>query len=386
MKPLAVAGPRQGPRTGLPRPARRARTSVGDPGGCARLSSIWWATPSSSPSAARLSRRRRAARSPDDERAYCTSPCATPASASRRTSKSHLRGFRAGRQLHHAQIRRHRPGTGHRLAAGGADGRPHWVESELGRGSTFHFTVRLAAGRASIRPNRAGTPRSAACACWSWTTTPRTAASSTKCSSTGDAAHGGRRRRRGPGELRSGRSGEPFPGAGRVMMPGMDGFTLAERIAAAAGTGGAMLIMLSSGDSVGRRARCRELGFAAYLLKPIKQSELLDAIIRGPGRSTAAGRAPSRSSAARHHRHSAAAHPAGGRQPRQPELAVAAAGKRGHTAGIAGNGREALRALATQTLRPGSDGRADAGDGRPGSHRGDPRSERAPASTFRSSP
>ena len=38
-------------------------------------------------------------------------------------------------------------------------------------------------------------------------------------------------------------------------------------------------MMLSSADGAGELARCRELGIAVYLRKPVKQSELLDAIL-----------------------------------------------------------------------------------------------------------
>jgi CheY-like chemotaxis protein/HPt (histidine-containing phosphotransfer) domain-containing protein len=62
-------------------------------------------------------------------------------------------------------------------------------------------------------------------------------------------------------------------------MPEMDGFQLIEQIAAQAnGEKPAMILMLSSGDRPSDIRRSRELGVAEYLLKPIKQSELFDAI------------------------------------------------------------------------------------------------------------
>ena len=64
------------------------------------------------------------------------------------------------------------------------------------------------------------------------------------------------------------------------MMPGMDGFSLAERIQRRAGRWpGCEVMMLTSGGQPGDAARCRELGIAAYLTKPVKQAELLDAIL-----------------------------------------------------------------------------------------------------------
>ena len=64
-----------------------------------------------------------------------------------------------------------------------------------------------------------------------------------------------------------------------AVMPGMDGFAVARKIREDARLGGATIMMLSSGDQPGDAELCRALGVAAYLQKPIKQSELLDAIV-----------------------------------------------------------------------------------------------------------
>jgi signal transduction histidine kinase/CheY-like chemotaxis protein/HPt (histidine-containing phosphotransfer) domain-containing protein len=63
-----------------------------------------------------------------------------------------------------------------------------------------------------------------------------------------------------------------------AMMPGMDGFDVARRIKDDPRLGGATIMMLSSADNPGDAERCRALGVSAYLQKPIKQSELFDAI------------------------------------------------------------------------------------------------------------
>src|SRR5206468_2688506 len=62
-------------------------------------------------------------------------------------------------------------------------------------------------------------------------------------------------------------------------MPGMDGFTLATRIKESPELAGATVMMLTSDHQPGDMVRCRELGVAAFLLKPIKQSELLNVIV-----------------------------------------------------------------------------------------------------------
>jgi signal transduction histidine kinase/DNA-binding response OmpR family regulator len=68
-----------------------------------------------------------------------------------------------------------------------------------------------------------------------------------------------------------------------VNMPDMDGFMLAEAVKNDPELGSTVIMMLTSGDRPGDVARCEELGAAAYLMKPIKQSELFDAIVAAMG-------------------------------------------------------------------------------------------------------
>ena len=68
------------------------------------------------------------------------------------------------------------------------------------------------------------------------------------------------------------------------QMPEMDGFTLAERIRKNRRLSGVKLIMLTSAGRLGDTARGR-LGFAGFLTKPVKQSELFDAIVTAIGAS-----------------------------------------------------------------------------------------------------
>ncbi len=64
-----------------------------------------------------------------------------------------------------------------------------------------------------------------------------------------------------------------------VNMPDVDGFTLAGRIRRDPGLAETVIIMLTSGDRSSDRQQCEELGIAAHLIKPVKQSELFDAIV-----------------------------------------------------------------------------------------------------------
>jgi CheY-like chemotaxis protein len=65
------------------------------------------------------------------------------------------------------------------------------------------------------------------------------------------------------------------------MMPEMDGFMLIREVKQRPEIAQATLVMLSSAIDSRSRALARELGLAAYLLKPVKQSELLDCILSG---------------------------------------------------------------------------------------------------------
>ncbi len=64
-----------------------------------------------------------------------------------------------------------------------------------------------------------------------------------------------------------------------AMMPEMDGFALAEHIKNDPALSHPTVIMLSSATQTGDAIKCRDLGLAGYLAKPVQQTELLKAII-----------------------------------------------------------------------------------------------------------
>jgi len=68
---------------------------------------------------------------------------------------------------------------------------------------------------------------------------------------------------------------------------------VAERIKKNDRIAAATIMMFTSGGKRGDAARCRELGIAAYLTKPIRQAELLDAIRLALGKKPESGEAPS---------------------------------------------------------------------------------------------
>jgi signal transduction histidine kinase/DNA-binding response OmpR family regulator len=133
-----------------------------------------------------------------------------------------------------------------------------------------------------------------------------------------------------------------------LLMPGMDGFNLIEQIRLRPELSTTTIMMLTSAGNRGDGARCQELGLAAYLMKPIRQSELREAIARVLGAREQGGPIPLLT------RHSL--HDARGRGPVlrvllaednqvNQRLATRLLEKRGHRVSIAANGREALEAL-----------------------------------------
>jgi two-component system, sensor histidine kinase and response regulator len=76
-------------------------------------------------------------------------------------------------------------------------------------------------------------------------------------------------------------AGLPFP---LVLldgqMPEIDGFTLAQQIQDHPELVRTAIMMLTSADHIGDATLCRKLGISAYLVKPVRQSELLNLICR----------------------------------------------------------------------------------------------------------
>jgi CheY-like chemotaxis protein len=139
-------------------------------------------------------------------------------------------------------------------------------------------------------------------------------------------------------------AGTPFPLViTDVHMPNMDGFTLVERINNDSALAGASIIMLTSARQPGQAERCRQLGVKGYLTKPIKQSELVSAIALAM--SNPADRKPANGTPL----HAAALHSEQRLRVLIAEdnrinqvLARRLLEQHGHTVVVAGNGREAL--------------------------------------------
>ncbi|MGH7787866.1 MAG: response regulator [Candidatus Binatia bacterium] len=161
-----------------------------------------------------------------------------------------------------------------------------WLESEPGRGSTFHFTARFGVGQASAAPGPPVRPmhlrglrvlvvddngtnrRILQDILTYWHMQPTVVAD-------GRAALAA---------LAEAAPGAPFDLVLLdAMMPEVDGFAVAEQIRSALQTARLPVLMLTSSGQLGEIARSRALGIDGYLIKPIKQSDLLDAILSALG-------------------------------------------------------------------------------------------------------
>ena len=67
-------------------------------------------------------------------------------------------------------------------------------------------------------------------------------------------------------------------------MPKTNGFTLAQQITETPAIAGATLMMLTSSDQKEERDRCQQMGLSGFMLKPIRPSELLTALLKARGR------------------------------------------------------------------------------------------------------
>jgi PAS domain S-box-containing protein len=232
-----------------------------------------------------------------------------------------------------------------------------WVESELGKGSVFHFTARLGTPEKMIPVE---------------TITPAGILRGVRVLVADD--NGTSRRilqemlKRwdmnstsvGEGEAAlialtaAFEAGDPY---GLILadmhMPNMDGFELIKRIREKPELSAAIIMVLTSAGHREDAARCRDLGVAAYLLKPLRQSELHGAIVKAIGGGRQEGVQPliTRYSLGDAMDPMAALHVliAEDNVVNQ-RLVTRLLEKRGHRVTVTANGREAVEALANQSF------------------------------------
>ena len=225
-----------------------------------------------------------------------------------------------------------------------------WVESETGRGSAFHFTAMLVQAE---RPD-------------SWRkTVPTTGLAGVRALLVDDNATNRLylgdvlkswdlqidRAAGAEDALKMMRQARSDGNAFRIIltdseMPGVDGFMLAERMKEDQDLEAPVVMMLSSSGQRGDAARCRELGIGAYLTKPVRESELRDAMVRVLGMD---GQKPSDSTLVTRHSLRETRRPLqillAEDNPVNTLLTVRLLEKRGHTVCPVDNGHEALAAI-----------------------------------------
>ncbi len=161
-----------------------------------------------------------------------------------------------------------------------------WVESEPGLGSTFHFTACFGVDKepasATAPIDLAGLPVLVVDdnatnrlvlqeMLRSWQMKPTCVAN---CSAAMESLTCAADR------------GSPFPLVVLdAHMPGNDGFYLAAEIQQNPKLTGVVIMMLTSSDQPEEITRCRQLGVAAYLVKPVKRDELLKSMTLAMNRS-----------------------------------------------------------------------------------------------------
>jgi signal transduction histidine kinase/CheY-like chemotaxis protein len=159
-----------------------------------------------------------------------------------------------------------------------------WVESEVGKGSTFHFVISLAvqqtlSTRASSLQSTQLRDLHVLIVDDNFTNRRVLHGMLSRWGMSPTAVDGGRAALQAIEVAQN--AGHPFP---LILldgqMPEMDGFALAEQIQKNAQLMNATIMLLTSAGHLGDAARCRELGISAYLVKPIRQGELLDAICK----------------------------------------------------------------------------------------------------------
>ena len=155
-----------------------------------------------------------------------------------------------------------------------------WAESDLGKGSTFHFTARLGISDAPPKAPVKRIVQGSRVLIVDDNATNRLILDEmltnwgikTTCVEGVDQAIDSLRQAR--------EADQSFDLVlSDVHMPEKDGFALAAEIRKDEKLAGAVIMMLTSGDRSEDVQQCREFGVSAYIRKPIKQSELFDSIV-----------------------------------------------------------------------------------------------------------
>ena len=233
-----------------------------------------------------------------------------------------------------------------------------WIESAAGKGSTFHFLARFGMattqnlGNALANPDRLCGVR--ALVVDDNTTNRRILIDTlTHWKMNASEAASGPEALAKIEESRS--ASRPFQlMILDVNMPDMDGFELASRIQAGNNLAGAKIIMLTSAGRTGDFARCKEMGIHKYLTKPVKQSDLLQTLVKAREQKDEASRgekltAPSTTTADPHSERIPLCVLLAEDNLVNQKLAVRILEKAGHNVVVADNGLETVYAFKKKT-------------------------------------
>lgn len=225
------------------------------------------------------------------------------------------------------------------------------LESEVGKGTTFYFTVRLTVGTPveQAKQTRIAGLRGMPVLVVDDNATSRTILGKTlnNWRMKPVLACGGLSAMESL--QRACEAARPFP---LVIidsqMPKMDGFALLEQIRQDAGMAGSIIMMLPSSGQAGDATSCYAMGASACLFKPITETELLDAIARvldmGSPTPQEARAIPQRSLAAERRARVLVVED----NPVNQHVALRVVEKQGYSPRAVGNGREALALLAKE--------------------------------------
>ena len=230
-----------------------------------------------------------------------------------------------------------------------------WMENAIGNGARFHFTARLKNRGAAIAIASVASPellRSVKVLIVDDNRTNRRMLEEIlkRWEMKAGSAEGGEQALAELSEAE--RIGAPYSLILMDMhMPGMDGFTLIERIGQRPELHAPTIMMLTSAGHRGDVERCRALGIAAYLLKPIRQAELRESIARILGaRNQTPATAPATSLPSPRSPKTVLRILIAEDNPVNQRLVMRMLEKRGHRVVLADNGEEALAALAKDTF------------------------------------
>jgi two-component system, sensor histidine kinase and response regulator len=224
-----------------------------------------------------------------------------------------------------------------------------WLESELGRGSTFHFTVQFGVAKGQPEPQETSDP-GILVNCSALVVDDN---KTNRIILVEMLSRWGVRVESAEGAVAALATLERSCKEGRkfnliitdMQMPHLDGLGFIQAIRNNPAFAGIAVLLLSSSVVHGEKSRGRELGVAAHLMKPVQPSELLDAILnavsKSPEKETPDMQAPHMTAEMRPKMKILLAEDNAVNR----TLARKLLEKQGHAVVIAENGREALEAL-----------------------------------------